>query len=94
VEQIISEQAILLGYEIIRENVEKEVEGTRTDPSYTGNYTDGRYGLTVGLDGGWTQRQSGRAYNSDKGQLSMIGTYVFAIWTLICTSIFVMAHSN
>jgi hypothetical protein len=76
VEQMISKQAISLGHEIIRENVEKEVRSTRTDPNYTGDHTDGRCGLTVGVDGGWTQRQSGRAYNSDMGQISMIGTYV------------------
>jgi hypothetical protein len=76
VEQLISKRAITLGHEIIRENVEKEVRSTRTDPNYTGDHTDGRCGLTVGVDGGWTQRQSGRAYNSDTGQISMIGTYV------------------
>jgi hypothetical protein len=61
VEQTISKQAISLGYEIIREKVEKEVESTRTDPKYSGDHMDGRCGLTVGVDGGWTQRQSGRA---------------------------------
>jgi hypothetical protein len=93
VKQMISKQAIRLGYEIIRENVEKEVESTRTDPSYSGDHTDGRCGLTVGVDGGWTQRQSGRAYNSDMGRISMIGTYVFAIITVVCNSIFVIMHS-
>jgi hypothetical protein len=94
VEQMISKQAIRLGYQIIRENVKREVEATRTDPSYTGDHTDGRCGLTVGVDGGWTQRQSGRAYNPDTGQISMIGTHVLAIWTLVCTGIFVIAHAN
>jgi hypothetical protein len=50
VEQMISKQAIRLGYQIIRENVKREVEATRTDPSYTGDHTDGMCGLTVGVD--------------------------------------------
>jgi hypothetical protein len=92
--QTISKQAITLGYEIIRENIEKEVESTRADPKYSGDHTDGRCGLTVGVDGGWTQRQSGRAYNSDTGQISMIGTYVFARIIVFCNSIFVVTNSN
>jgi hypothetical protein len=85
VEQMISKNAIRLAYQVIRENVKREVEATRSDPNYSGDHTDGRCGLTVGVDGGWTQRQSGRAYNSDTGQISMIGTYVFAICTVVCT---------
>jgi hypothetical protein len=91
--QMISKRAISLGHKIIRENVEKEVRLTRTDPNYTGDHTDGRCGLTVGVDGGWTQRQSGRAYNSDTGQISMIGTYVFAIRTVVFNTIFVTTSS-
>jgi hypothetical protein len=79
-EQSISTELMVLSKDIIRENVEAEVKATRTDPKYSGNGLDGRCGLTVGVDAGWTQRSSGKAYNSDTGQISMIGKiYNYAI---------------
>jgi hypothetical protein len=67
-EQSVSIQLVVLSKDIIRENLEAEVAAaTRADPKYAGNRLDGRCGLTVGVDAGWTQRSSGKAYNSDTG---------------------------
>jgi hypothetical protein len=80
-EQSVSTQLMVLSKDIIRENVEAEVRATRTDPKYSGNGLDGRCSLTVGVDAGWMQRSSGKAYNSDTGQISMIGKSIIPITT-------------
>jgi hypothetical protein len=80
-EQSVSTQLMVLSKDIIRENVEAEVKATRANPKHSGNGLDGRCGLTVGVDAGWTQRSSGKAYNSDTGQISMIGKSTIPITT-------------
>jgi hypothetical protein len=82
-EQSISTELMILSTDIIRENVEAEVKATRSDPNYLGNGLDGRCGLTVGVDAGWTQRSSGKAYNSDTGQISMIGKLYNYVVTIL-----------
>jgi hypothetical protein len=76
-EQSVSIQLVVLTKDRIRENVETEVAATRSDPKYAGNGSDGRCSLTVGVDAGWAQRSSGKAYYSDTGQISMIGKSTF-----------------
>ena len=65
-EEEIALHQIKLGEEIIAENVQKEM-----DMSPIG--VDGRKNMGTGMDTGWTQRGTGKQYNSDSGISIMFG---------------------
>jgi hypothetical protein len=67
-EQKISLTHIRLAERILQENLEQEIEATRKWNDYEGD-ENGKCGLRMAIDTGWTQRASGRCYKSPTGQI-------------------------
>jgi hypothetical protein len=65
-EEAIGKTQVLLGNDILSENIEREKELSKQDKY-------GRYLFCVSIDGGWNNRGSGRAYNSDSGHHITVG---------------------
>jgi hypothetical protein len=67
-EQKISLTHIRLAERILQENLEQEIEATRMLTDYEGD-ENGKCGLRIAINNGWTHRASGRCYKSPTGQI-------------------------
>jgi hypothetical protein len=67
VEELIGKAQIILGEKIMKENLEMEINASPMDATLN------RKKVTLGMDGGWDQRASGKAYNSALGRHVSVG---------------------
>jgi hypothetical protein len=67
VEELIGKAQIVLGEQIMRENLQMEINASPMDETLN------RKKITLAMDGGWDQRASGKAYNSASGRHVSVG---------------------
>ena len=67
VEELIGKQQILLGENILKQNLQEEISLSPL------NTTLNRSQLTLMMDGGWDQWASGKAYNSALSRVVSVG---------------------
>jgi hypothetical protein len=83
-EEEIGLEEILLGEQIIDENIELERAITMDMPESA--MVEGRVGLSVQGDTRWDRRSSGHAYNSDSGSSILVGNHSSRVVALECMS--------
>jgi hypothetical protein len=66
-EQLLGTYQIQLGQEIVEQNLRDEISMSPMNADLR------RYMITLMMDGGWDQRASGKAYNSNSGRVVSVG---------------------